>query len=132
MDVPAETAFSAGPSSSLTLGHVLAGMGADHDPVVRLEDVHLIRHSFNPGDPGALRGPEDLTEERILAYTREQDVSPRRFPPDPPRYWVILVADGQRRSRLWSTFENHGEVAAEHRDVPVLRPAPDRISCTPE
>jgi hypothetical protein len=26
---------------------------------------------------------------------------------------VILVADGQRRSRLWGTFENHGEVPAE-------------------
>ncbi|WP_157372298.1 hypothetical protein [Arthrobacter sp. Soil736] len=86
--------------ASLTLGHVLTGMGADYDPSVRLEDVHVIRHAFKPGDPGALHWPEDLTEDRVLAYTREQDVSPRRFPSVPPRYWVILVADGQRRSRF--------------------------------
>jgi hypothetical protein len=88
-------------------------MGADYEQAVRLEDIHVIRHTFKPGDPDALRGPEDLTEERVLAYTREQDVSPRRFPSAPPRYWVIFVADGQRRSRLWGTFENHGEVPAE-------------------
>ncbi|MGJ9402872.1 hypothetical protein [Arthrobacter sp. KK5.5] len=45
-------------------------MGADHDPAVRPEDVHVIRHAFKPGDAHALRGPEDLTEERVLAYTR--------------------------------------------------------------
>lgn len=95
------------------LGHVLTGVGADNDPAVGLEDIHLVRHSFRPGDPDALRGPEDLSEDRVLAYTREQDISPRRFPSDPPRYWVILIADGQRCSRLWGTFENHGEVAAE-------------------
>jgi hypothetical protein len=112
---PAETAVSAIPAThgALTLGHVLTGMGADYDPTVRHEDIHVIRHTFKPGDPGALRGPEDLTEERVLAYTREQDVSPRRFPSDPPRYWVILVADGQRRSRLWGTFENFGEASEE-------------------
>lgn len=105
------------PRASLTLGHVLTGMGADCDPAVRLEDVLLIRHAFRPGDPSALRGPEDLTEERVLAYTREQGLSPRQFPTDPPRFWVILIADGKRRSRLWGTFENHGEVVAERTDV---------------
>ncbi|WP_202979297.1 hypothetical protein [Arthrobacter sp. TS-15] len=84
---------------------------------VRLEDVLLIRHAFRPGDPSALRGPEDLNEELVLAYTREQGLSPRQFPPDPPRYWVILVADGKRRSRLWGSFENHGEVMAERTGV---------------
>ncbi|GER23601.1 hypothetical protein NCCP1664_20960 [Zafaria cholistanensis] len=115
LDVPAETAAPVTPASpaSLTLGHVLAGMGADHDPAIGLEDILVIRHAFRPGDAHALRGPEDLTEDRVLAYTRVQDASSRRFPLDPPRYWVILIADGQRRSRLWGTFENHGEVAAE-------------------
>lgn len=74
------------------------------------------RCSTTGSDP-ALRGPEDLTEERVLAYTRERDISPRRFPLTPPRYWVILIADGQRRSRLWGTFENHGEVAAERTEA---------------
>lgn len=99
------------------LGHVLTGMGTDSDPTVRLEDIHIVRHSFRPGDPDALRGPEDLSEDRVLAYTREQDFSPRRFPSSPPRYWVILIADGQRRSRLWGTFENHGEIVAERTEL---------------
>lgn len=30
---------------------------------------------------------------------------------------MILVADGQRRSRLWGAFENHGEVAAERTET---------------
>ena len=35
------------------------------------------------------------------------------FPADPERYWVLFVADGQQRSRLWGSFENHGEVPDE-------------------
>ncbi len=95
--------------ASLTLGHVLSGIGADYEPGIRLADIHLIRHTFKPNDRDALRGPEDLTQERVVAYTREQDVPPR-FPANPPRYWVILIADGGRRSRLWGTYENHGEI----------------------
>lgn len=98
---------------TLTLSHVLAGVGADRNPPVRLDDIHIIRHTFRPNDESALRGPEDLTEERVLVYTREQDVSPRRFPAVPPRYWVIFVADGKNRSRFWGTFENHGELETE-------------------
>lgn len=110
--VPAETIVSEvrAPRASLTLGHVLTGIGTEYHPGVPLEDIHIIRHTFKPSDPDALRGPEDLTQERVLAYTREQDVPPR-FPANPPRYWVILIADGGRRSRLWGTYENHGEVA---------------------
>jgi hypothetical protein len=97
----------------LTFGHVLTAIGAEHDPPVTLDDIRVIRHSFNTGEEAGLRGPEDLTEERIQKYTRCQDNSPRRFPSEPERYWVVLFADGQRRSRLWGTFENHGEVVAE-------------------
>jgi hypothetical protein len=79
----------------------------------RLEDIHLIRHSFRPGDRDGLQGPEDLTEERVREYTRSQGVAARQFPLDPGRYWVILIADGQRRSRLYGTFENCGEVIQE-------------------
>lgn len=88
-------------------------MGSDVDPAVQLGNVHLVRHTFKAGGSHALRGPEDLTEERVVLYTREQDISPRLFPADPPQYWVILIADGQRRSRLWGTFENLGESVAE-------------------
>ena len=119
LDLAAETTVSLVPASraSLTLGHVLTGMGTDSAPAVRLDDVLLIRHAFRPGDPTALRGPEDLTEERVIAYTREQGLSPRQFPADPSQYWVIMIADGKRRSRLWGTLENHGELAAERTEV---------------
>lgn len=88
-------------------------MGADYSPAALLQDILIIRHTFKPGDPEALQGPEDLTEERVHAYTREQEHSSRLFPASPPRFWVILVADGGRRSRLWGTFENHGEMTLE-------------------
>lgn len=100
LSVPAERAAPASPAppASITLDHVLTGMGADHNPAIRPEDVHVIRHVFRPD---GLRGPEDRTEERVLAYTRKQDISPRSFPSDPPRYWVAFIRDGQKRSRLW-------------------------------
>ena len=105
------------PEFGLRLGHVLVGIGADQDPPIALEDLHLIRHSFNPSDHIGLRGPEDLTDEQVLEYTRSQDTSTRRFPALPPRYWVILMADGKRRSRLYGTYDNHGEVLAERTDT---------------
>ncbi|EGD41861.1 hypothetical protein NBCG_03836 [Nocardioidaceae bacterium Broad-1] len=100
-----------------TLGHVLESVGADHEPRIRLEDIRIIRHAFKPSDHAALRGPEDLTEERVLAYTREQEISTRRFPADPERYWVVLIADGQRRSRLFCVYENHGELVPERSET---------------
>jgi hypothetical protein len=100
-------------SAFLTLGHVLVGIGSQHDPLIGLENIRVIRHSFNTGDEESLRGREDLTEERVREYTRSQDISTRRFPADPERYWVLFVADGRRRSRLWGIFENHGEAVEE-------------------
>lgn len=106
-----------GRAAFLTLGHVLKAIGAEHDPPIGLDDIRVIRHSFNTGEQAGLRGPEDLTEERVLEYTRFQGASPRQFPADPERYWVVLIADGKRRSRLWGTFENHGEVVAERTET---------------
>ena len=120
----------------LTLGHVVSAIGAEHDPPIALDEIRVIRHSFNTGEPAGLRGAEDLTEERIRDYTRFQGISPRHFPAEPERYWVVLIADGQRRSRLWGTFENHGEVRAERTDTvryfdlrrtPFLQPLANRL-----
>jgi hypothetical protein len=97
----------------LMFGHVLASIGGEHDPSIKLDDIRVIRHSYNTGEATGLRGPEDTTEERIRVYTRFQGISPRQFPVKPERYWVVLIADGQRRSRLWGTFEIFGEVASE-------------------
>lgn len=105
------------PPAFLTLGHVLTGMGAEQNPPIGLDDIHLIRHSFRPSAHDALRGPEDLTEARVREYTRSQDISTSRFPAHPARYWVVLIADGKQRSRLYGTFENGGEVLAERTDT---------------
>lgn len=110
----------------LTLGNILTGIGDQHDPPIQLEQVHVLRHAFKPDDPEALRGPEDLIDERVLEYTRGQSLDIRRFPSQPARYWVVLIADGKRRSRLYGTYENFGELLAErddHRRVFDLRPS---------
>lgn len=109
----------------LTIGHILNAVGADHDPPIGLNDIRLIRHSFNANDDAGLHGPEDLTDDRVLAYTRRQDASTRRFPGAPERYWIVLIADGQRRSRLFGVYENHGELSsdsdADHRSWDLHR-----------
>ncbi|GAS90830.1 excinuclease ABC subunit C [Mycolicibacterium brisbanense] len=103
---------SAGATAFLTLGHVLEAIGAQHDPPIGLRDIRVIRHAFNTGQESSLRGPEE-TEDKVREYTRFQGTAPRQFPAEPERYWVVLVADGKRRSRLWGVFENHGEITAE-------------------
>lgn len=103
--------------ASLTLGHILAAMGAEHDPPIRLEDIRVIRHALLPGSPYGLRGQEDLTERQVLDYTRTQGTSTRNFPADPGKYWLVLIADGQRRSRLWGVYENEGELVEERNET---------------
>jgi hypothetical protein len=114
-DVGSETGFGPGPAP-LTLGHVLTSLGSEHRPPIGLEDVLVIRHAFKPSGHTGLQGPADLTEDRVLAYTRYQSISTRKFPAQPPRYWVVLIADGQNRARLFGTYTNHGEVLAERTD----------------
>ncbi len=103
--------------AGLTLGHVLTGLGTEHSPTIGLDEIIVIRHIFKPDNHDGLRGPEDLTQKRVLDYTRSQDVKTRRFPSEPPRYWVVLIADGKHRSRLFGTFENQGEITADRTDT---------------
>ncbi|MDQ0260433.1 hypothetical protein J2W20_002337 [Sinomonas atrocyanea] len=98
---------------NFTVGDVLTRIGARHHPPIGLEDFLLIRHTFVPGDPEQLQGPGDVTAERVLGNTRKQAHSTRLIPETPPKYWVIFIADGQRRSRLWSVFENKGLAPGE-------------------
>lgn len=100
-------------AASLRLGHVLNQLGLEHDPPIGLADLHLIRHTFNPDDLHGLSGPEDVTPGRVFDYTRSQDISNRKFPAAPERYWVVFIADGQRRARLFGSFENRGELIDE-------------------
>lgn len=84
---------------SLTLGHVLRAAGID------LADVVVLRHTYTTQ---GLQSPEDLTADRVLEYTRWQPIG-NKLGRNPPRLWVIVVADGQRRSRLITVYDNHGE-----------------------
>ena len=52
-------------AKALTLGHVLAAIGAEHHPPIGLDDMRVIRHSFNTGEELGLRGPDDLTADRV-------------------------------------------------------------------
>lgn len=86
----------------IDLGHLLIAAGLDADEIL------VLRHTFTTN---GLRGPEDLTPPKVLAYTRSHGA--RKFPANPPRWWLVFVADGQLRSRFFVAYENRGEVAAE-------------------
>lgn len=91
----------------LRLSHVLAATGIDPT------DVVVLRHTFTSD---GLRTADDLTPSKIFDYTRRQVVD-NKLGKQPPRYWLVFMADGGRRSRLLVAYENHGEVVAE-RDGP--------------
>jgi hypothetical protein len=91
---------------TLTLGSILHSAGIDP------ADAQAIRHAYvrEHEDTGSQGIHADSTDEEILQYTRRQWVDPRRFPLNPPRFWVIFVREGGDRARLWSLVENRGEV----------------------
>jgi hypothetical protein len=100
------------PASSLhgdlTLADLLsvAGLAAD--------DVLLVRHTYSAD---GLTGPHDATVENVLTYTRAQALRQSKVPRDPPALWLNFMADGKRRSRFLTAYENSGEVLAERTDV---------------
>ncbi|MFJ2755771.1 GIY-YIG nuclease family protein [Nocardioides sp. NPDC087217] len=87
----------------LTLGHLLTAAG-----IVDNAAALLVRHTYKPD---GLRGPADITFNKVLAYTREQNLK-GKFPADPPSLWLTFIADGGRRSRFVTAYENHGLVDA--------------------
>lgn len=90
---------------SLHLGHILATTGVDPS------DVVIIRHTYSRGGLGA---PGDITPEKVLTFTREQGVEKgHKLGPRPARNWLVFMADGARRSRLYVAYDNRGEVTAE-------------------
>jgi hypothetical protein len=90
-------------AGNLTLGHVLDVAG------LVLSDVVVLRHTYT--DSG-LRSPEDLTPAKVLDYTRWQGIG-NKLGPNPPRIWLVFMADGKRRSRLLTSYDNHGELPAQ-------------------
>jgi hypothetical protein len=101
--ITASTAYA----GELTLGDVLAASGVDAAEVV------IVRHTYTVG---GLETAADLTPEKLLAYTRQQDRA-NKLGKNPPKHWLVFMADGARRSRLIVAYENHGELADEQTDT---------------
>lgn len=98
--------FPLRPQGDLDLGHVITTAGIDLDAVI------AVRHTYNTD---GLAGPQDLTPEKVLMYTRRQGF--RKFPAQPPEHWLVFVTDGGLRSRFFGTYENRGEVQTERTDA---------------
>lgn len=94
---------SATITGDLTLGHVLAATGLD------LNDIVVLRHTYTPV---GLESSSDLTPQKVLEYSRRQGVN-NKLGKTPPRHWLIFMADGARRSRFLTAYENRGEVPTE-------------------
>lgn len=86
-------------TGDLRLGHLLAATG------LGLDEIVVLRHTYTSG---GLRSSEDLTPEKVLEYTRWQGVG-NKMSKNPPRYWLVFMAEGGRRSRLHVVYENLGE-----------------------
>ena len=71
----------------------------------------VIRHAYVEHDDGTPGIHADSTTDEIMAYTRQQVATPRRFPAEPPPIWIVLLPEGGDRARLWAVVRNHGEIA---------------------
>jgi hypothetical protein len=85
---------------ALTLGHIFTAADLD------LSQVAVLRHTYTLD---GLASPSDVTPEKVLAYVREQ-VIVNKLGKTPPFIWLNFMADGGRRSRFLTAYENHGEV----------------------
>lgn len=74
------------------------------------DDVIFIRHTFGSHE---FPSPEYVTEETLLQYTRSQSVASSKFPQNPPRYWFVFLAETGGQCRLYTVYENYGEVLSE-------------------
>lgn len=90
------------------LGQVLED--ADFVP----EDILVIRHAYKAD---GLRSAADVTPDAVRDYTRGQLITGGKFPGDPPRWWLVFTPEPGNRGRLYTVYENAGEVAAERTDI---------------
>lgn len=99
----------------LTLGHILSAAGIAHS------DALVIRHTYNSD---GLASEADLTDEKILAYTRRQSHR-NKIGASPPKLWLSFIAEGGLRSRFLTAHENHGvletETTSDHRYFDLRR-----------
>ena len=75
----------------------------------------MLRHTYNAD---GLATEADLTDDKILAYTRQQSHK-NKIGAQPPGLWLSFIAEGGLRSRFLTAHENFGEIEeegnAEHR-----------------
>ncbi len=91
---------------TLTFASAIASAGID--PTEAL----VIRHAYVPvHEDGTVGIHGDSSDAEIMAYTCVQSASPRTFPVDPSRIWIVFRPEGGDRARLWSVVINHGEIA---------------------
>ena len=90
-------------TGELCLGHILEAAG------VELSAVVVLRHTYTPS---GLASPADVTPPKLLEYVRRQDAG-NKLGRTPAALWLNFMADGGRRSRFWTAYENHGEVAEQ-------------------
>lgn len=86
----------------LTLADILAWAGTAPN-----RDLAIVRHTFRAG---GLQGPEDLTPERVLTYTREQGLRTGSAPTVfDAGTWLVFTPDGGPRARFFTAYDNLGE-----------------------
>lgn len=90
-------------SGELKLGHLFAAAG------ISPSDVLVIRHTYNAD---GLATEADLTDDRILAYTRRQSHR-NKIGSQPPVLWLSFIAEGGLRSRFLTAHDNFGELPEE-------------------
>lgn len=90
-------------SGELKLGHLFAAAG------ISPSDVLVIRHTYNAD---GLATEADLTDDRILAYTRRQSHG-NKIGSQPPGLWLSFIAEGGLRSRFLTAHDNFGELPEE-------------------
>jgi len=92
---------------ALTLRPILLDAGIDPANAIVIRHAYVKQHE-DSGLPGI---HADSTDTEILLYTLNQSADPRRFPPLPPRYWVVFLREGGDQARLWAVLENRGEAS---------------------
>ena len=91
----------------INLGHLLAAAG------ILPGEVVAIRHTFK--DYGLVT-PADLNDEKVLAYTRSQEIG-NKLGAHPPRVWLSFIAESGLRARFLVAHDNHGEIRADRTDT---------------
>lgn len=100
----------------LTFETILNDAGIDPSESLVIRHVFIKEHEDS--SPGL---SPNSTYERIMEYTTNQSLNTRSFPAKPPRFWIVFIAEGSNRARLWSVVENHGLVSSDgHRRVYAL------------